>query len=63
LRQRSQTGADFHHGLSWLGVNRVNDGFNDDLIGQEMLTESLAGDVFAVFQGVLRYCGASRIST
>ena len=67
LRERGQTGADLHHGVAGLRRDGVDDGVDDGAIGQEVLTEALAGDVLhaqAALNGPPHHnCGASRYST
>jgi hypothetical protein len=46
LRERGQARANFDHGLPGLRVDGVHDGIDDAAIGQKVLTETFAGDVF-----------------
>ena len=55
LGQSSQARADLDHGLARLRVDGVHDGIDDAAVGQKVLTEAFAGDVF--------HWGGSRIST
>ena len=55
LCQGGQTRADFDHGVRGRGRNLAHDGIDDGAIGQEVLAEPFACDVF--------HCGLSRIST
>ena len=46
LRQGGQAGPDLNHGLARQRRNGLHDAVNDALVGQEMLPEALAGNVF-----------------
>mgnify|MGYP006207227741 CR=1 FL=1 len=46
LGQSSQAGPDFNHGLARQGGDGRDDAVDDAVVGQEMLPEALAGDVF-----------------
>jgi hypothetical protein len=46
LSQCGQAGPDFHHGLPRPGINGADDGIDDAAVGQEMLAEALARNVF-----------------
>ena len=46
LRQRGQAGPDLDHGLTGQRRNGLHDAVDDALVGQEMLSEALAGNVF-----------------
>ena len=45
-RHRSQAGADFNHRVIGSWIDRADDVVQYQVIGQEVLTEALAGDVF-----------------
>ena len=55
LGQRGEAGADLDHELARLGRDLVDDGFDDGLVGQEMLAEALARLVGCVHWGGSRY--------
>src|SRR5690606_24854360 len=45
LGECGQTGTDLHHGVARLRCNGINDRIDHGDVGQEMLTEALAGNV------------------
>ena len=55
LRQRGQAGADFDHGLARTGIDGIDNGIDDAVVTQKMLTKPLASNVL--------HWGGSRIST
>jgi len=60
LRQRGQTGPDLDHGLAGQRRNGLHDAVDDALVGQEMLSEALAGNVFhaigSLMSSICRAC-------
>jgi stress-induced morphogen len=45
-RHRGEAGADLHHGVVALRIDGANDVVQHKVIGQEVLAEAFAGDMF-----------------